>query len=71
MDLKRECEAKIAVDAALVDFVKQHSGNTYKLRITNDPVAEYPLSHHQYTGFGTVLAIQPRRIANPSADRFA
>ena len=71
MRLKREREAKIAVDTAFVDFVKQHSRNAYKLRITNDPVAEYPLSHHQYTGFGTVLAVQPRRVTNPSADRFA
>ena len=69
--LKRKRKAKVAVDAAFMDFVKQHRRNADKLRVADDAVAEDALGHDQDAAIGALFAIQPRRVANPSADGFA
>ena len=71
MCLKRKRKAKVAVDAAFMDFVKQDRGNADKLRVADDAVAENALGHDQYTAIGALFAIQPCRVANPSSDGFA
>ena len=69
--LKRQRKAKVAVDAAFMDFVKQHRRNTDKLRVANDAVSKNALGHDQYTVIGALFAIQPGRVANPSPNGFA
>ena len=71
MCLKCKRKAKIAVDAAFMDFVKQHRRNADKLRVADDAVAENALGHDQYTAIGALFAIQPGGVANPSSDSFA
>ena len=69
--LKRKRKAKVAVDAAFMDFVKQHRRNTGKLRVADDTVSENALGHDQYAAIGALFAIQPCRVANPSPNGFA
>ena len=69
--LKRKRKAKVAVDAAFMDFVKQDRRNADKLRVGDDTVSKNALGHDQYAAIRALFAIQPCRVANPSPDDFA
>ena len=71
MYLKRKRKAKVAVDAAFMNFVKQHRRNADKLWVADDTVSKNAFGHDQYAAIGPLFAIQPSRVANPSPDSFA
>ena len=69
LDVERERQPEIAVEAAFVNLVEQDRGDAGKLGIALDPRDEDPLGDHGHACLGRPLAVHPGRIAEGPPDR--
>ncbi len=69
LDIEREGEAGIAVEAALVNLVEQHRRDAGELRVGLDARDEDAFCQHRQPGRGRLLAVHPRGVADRAADR--
>ncbi len=67
--VERECEAEIAVEAALMHLVEQHGGDTGQVGIGLDTVAENAFGQHRDAGRGGSPGVEPGGVAKGLADR--
>ncbi len=71
LDVEREREAEIAVEAAFVDFVEQDCGHAGEFGVGLDAGDEDALRDHRDAGRGRALAVHAGRVAEGLADGLA
>jgi hypothetical protein len=71
LDVERQRHSEIAVQAAFVHLVEQHSRHPFQARVGLDAAEENAFGQHQDAGGRGSLRVQPRRIADGSPDGLA
>ena len=71
MRIKRKGEAEVAIQAALVDLVKQHRRHARQFGIGLNPVAENSFGQNENARRTRLPLFKPGRIADPLANRLA